>query len=49
LADPLDCSINASIDWRLLWDKAWNEHRKIGQGERRETTGKAAKGARFPS
>ena len=49
LADPLDCPINASIDWRLLWDKAWNEQRKIGKGERRETTGKADKGARFPS
>lgn len=49
LADPVDCSSNASIDWRLLWDKAWNEQRKIGQGERRETTGEAAKGARLHS
>ena len=49
LADPVDCSIHAAIDWRLLWDKAWNEQRKVGQGEHHETTGKAAKGARFPS
>jgi len=49
LADPMDCKVDASIDWKLIWDKAWNEHRRIGQGERRETTGEAAKGARFPS
>jgi hypothetical protein len=49
LADPVDCTINASIDWRLLWDKAWNEQRKISRGERRDTTGEAAKSARFHS
>jgi hypothetical protein len=49
LADPVNCKVDASIDWKLIWDKAWNEHRRIGQGERRETTGEAAEGARIPS
>jgi hypothetical protein len=49
LADPADCPVDASIDWRLIWDKAWNEHRKIGQHERPETSGEAAKGARLHS
>jgi hypothetical protein len=49
VADPVDCTVDASIDWRLLWDKSWNEHRKIGRHDRRETTGESAKGARFPS
>jgi hypothetical protein len=49
LADPADCPVDASVDWRLLWDKTWNEQRKVGQGDRREKSGEAAAGARLHS
>jgi len=49
LADPVDCPVDAGIDWRLLWDKAWNEHRKFDHDRRREVTGEAAEGARSRS
>ena len=49
LAEPADCKVGTSIDWTLIWDKAWNEHRRIGKDEGHETTGEAAEGARFRS